>query len=91
MPNGSYLKLFALAYERAVPEVRSKTLDRIHAETAMSWCARACAWANWQPTNPNRASAVEFAHEAIEHAALCADPAVLQFVRTMLRKDGIIL
>lgn len=70
--------------QKGMTELRSKTLKQIQVETAMTWCGRACAAASIRP-----AEATEYAHEAIEHAALSGFPALLHEIRLKLRQYGI--
>jgi len=70
---------------QALDELRTKTLCDVHRETAIKW-----AWRGWaacflwmqHPGATWRDDAIEYTHEAIEHAALVGDDfAVLRRVR----------
>ncbi len=65
---------------RALDELKKKSLTEIQVETALVWCGRACAAAQLGL----QVDAVEYAHEAIEHAALSGDDGVLTYVRGLL-------
>lgn len=66
---------------RAEQEWRDgKTLKSIQAETALVWCGRAIVAAR----AGQMADAVEYAHEAIEHAALSGDDSMLVAIRRVL-------
>lgn len=67
---------------KAAAELSTKSLRQIQAETARVWCGRACASNN--PTD-----ATEYAHESIEHAALCGDDNLLRAIRQKLIQYGI--
>jgi hypothetical protein len=61
-------------------ELASKTKKQIEWETALKWCGRACvAW-----DLGLHADAREYAHEALEHAAVHGDLALLNVVRQAL-------
>lgn len=63
-------------------ELRSKTLEEIQCETAFTWAYRA-----WGANKLNLAhDAVEYEHEAIEHAALTGDDRVLAMTRNIIAK-----
>lgn len=66
--------------ERAIAELQTKSLDQIQVETAYTWAYR--AWAAYKLGLPH--DAVEYAHEAIEHAALSENNAVLAKVREII-------
>lgn len=66
--------------EKALTELSEKSLHDIQVETALTWCGRACAAA--QMGLPEDAK--EYAHEAIEHAALSSENDLLERVRTAL-------
>jgi hypothetical protein len=76
-----------MTLEEAITELQHTTLQKIQHDTALTWCARACAarilskeaakqghnaaaFAMWQ-------DACEYEHEALEHAALADESAVL--------------
>lgn len=66
-------------------ELRSKPHEQIQVETAYKWAARACAAQELRRTE----AACDYGHEAIEHAALSGDDAVLQDVRALLDAHGV--
>lgn len=65
---------------KALDELKRKSLIEIQIETALVWCGRACAAERLGLL----VDAVEYAHEAIEHAALSGDDSVLKYVRGLL-------
>jgi len=68
--------------ERANAELRGKSLKDVQRETALVWCGRAVSTAMRLNTDPACfQDAVEYGHEAIEHAALSGDDELLRFVR----------
>lgn len=71
--------------ERGLREVRRKGLRQIQAETAKVWCGRALAATQLGMHE----DAIEYAHEAIEHAALSGHDELLWAVREELRLNGI--
>lgn len=68
--------------KEAIKELREKSIDQIQHETAMKWLARACAA---QTLNLGH-DVTEYAHEAMEHAALTPGEATLRTVRQTMRK-----
>ena len=66
--------------ERGLADVTTKTLNEIQMETAYVWAGRACAAASVGLHD----DALEYAHEAIEHAALSGNLGVLAEVRGAL-------
>ena len=72
---------------RALTELKQKDLRVIQRETAMVWYGRAVAAAMMV----NSADAIEYAHEAIEHAALSGADTLLRDIRAGLRQYGIAL
>lgn len=78
------------AIQRGVVELSRKTLYDIQVETALTWCGRACAAAA-HPDVARRSSvdAHEYAHEAIEHAALSGNDDLLRQIRATLRSYGV--
>lgn len=67
-------------------QVEGKTLKQVQYETALTWCARACVAAKLELTK----DAEEYAHEAIEHAALAdGNGELLREVRKALRSCGV--
>lgn len=74
------------AYVRkALVELQRKSLRDIQIETALTWAGRACAAARLGLAE----DAIEYAHEAIEHAALSGDDALLASVRASVRASGV--
>lgn len=71
--------------DRAVVELERKTLNDIQVETSLTWAGRACA----ASMSGNLADAIEYAHEAIEHAALSGSVSLLDDVRTALERCGV--
>jgi len=71
--------------ERAIDELSVKSLADIQVETALTWAGRACAASHMG----RLADAVEYAHEAIEHAALSGHDTLLGEIRASLEKYGI--
>jgi hypothetical protein len=75
----------------AIEELSTKTLDDIQRETAIKWAHRAWAArllaANADMENRLRllGDAGEYAHEAIEHAALADDDDLLALVRRIIQ------
>lgn len=66
-------------------ELQKKTLHQIQVETAIKWCGRACAAAHMGRHD----DAEEYAHEAIEHAALSGDDKLLRSIRGALSQFGV--
>lgn len=71
---------------RALAELKQKELRQVQIETAMVWYGRAVASAMLHRT----ADAIEYAHEAIEHAALSGTDSLLRDIRAGLARNGII-
>lgn len=71
--------------ERGLRELRRKGLRQIQFDTALVWCGRAIAAARLGEVD----DAIEYAHEAIEHAALSGSDELLGTVREGLRREGI--
>lgn len=65
---------------KALKELESKTLNDIQYDTAITWCGRACA----ASMLGLMADAKEYAHEAIEHAALSKSFELLYLVQNYL-------
>lgn len=65
----------------AMQELSRNTLHEIQCETALKWAGRACAAKVLKRPD---IEAHEYAHEALEHAALCGDDRVLMLVREAL-------
>lgn len=75
----------AKAITDAKEELRTKNLRKIQTDTAVKWLGRAVA-----ATQMGRADeAHEYAHEALEHAALADKPRLIDDVRAILRKVGV--
>lgn len=72
--------------ESALEELRSKSLKTIQCETAMKWAGRAIA-AHFLNRPPEEVT--EYAHEAVEHAALCGVDHVLGQIRAAFDEVGI--
>lgn len=70
---------------RAIDELRQKSLNDIQVETALTWAGRACVAAHIGKL----ADAVEYAHEAIEHAALSGSGRLLDEIREELEQCGV--
>lgn len=71
--------------DKAVLELKQKSLNDIQQETAKVWAGRACAAAQ----AGNAADALEYSHEAIEHAALSGNDKLLAQVRALMRHFGV--
>ena len=76
---------FAEFVTHALTELGRKSLRQIQFETAMVWYGRAVA----AMTLAKTADAIEYAHEAIEHAALSGDMGLLKNIRDGLGRNGI--
>ena len=68
--------------ESGLRDVQAKTLTEIQVETAYVWAGRACAAASMHMHDDAR----EYAHEAIEHAALSGHMDVLADIDLALRE-----
>jgi hypothetical protein len=73
--------------ERGLTELRGKSMRDVQIETALVWCGRACAAARMRRHD----DAQEYAHEAIEHAALSGSNTLLSDVRAALVAHGIVV
>lgn len=71
--------------DKAQGELAEKSLHDIQVETALTWCGRACVAARMGLA----ADAKEYAHEAIEHAALSGVNDLLDAVRQALAFHGV--
>jgi hypothetical protein len=71
--------------ERGLVDVQTKTLKQIQIETAYVWAGRACAASVLGLDH----DALEYAHEAIEHAALSGNEAVLGEISSALAEYGV--
>jgi hypothetical protein len=69
-----------------VKELQQKTLDDVQTETALKWCGRAVAAAHLN--RPTR-EVTEYAHEAVEHAALAESDNLLPYIKSVLRHYAI--
>lgn len=81
-----FLRLIAQAEQENVE--RPEALRQIQTHTAFTWAARAAVAAQ-RGGRPQ--DVAEYAHEAIEHAALCGDDEVLTAVRGWLVQHGVAL
>ncbi len=70
---------------KAMAELRVMSLRAIQVETARTWAGRACAAAQLGLHH----DAVEYSHEALEHAALSGSDNVLHEVRAAMRSCGV--
>lgn len=68
--------------DKALEELKDKDLNQIQVATALTWCGRACAAAEMGKDD----DATEYAHEAIEHAALSGNDKLYKFVKDCLKK-----
>lgn len=71
------------ATEEALAELQEKGMRQIQVETAAKWCGRALAA---RMLGLSERDTTEFAHEAVEHAALSGDEQVLRTVRIALEE-----
>lgn len=71
--------------KKAAAELRIKSLKDIQVETAKTWAGRACVAAGMG----REQDAIEYAHEAIEHAALSGKEGLLTDIRASLRACGV--
>ncbi len=69
----------------AAAELRVKSLKDVQVATAKTWAGRACVAASMGLAQ----DAVEYAHEAIEHAALSGKEGLLTDIRASLRACGV--
>jgi hypothetical protein len=76
----------AFYISKAATELRDKSMRDIQIETALTWAGRAIVAASQGSDD-----AVEYAHEAIEHAALSGDFDLLRSLRETLVRAGIVL
>ncbi len=72
---------------KALIELRTKSLNAIQIETALTWCGRACAAAQMG----NLMDAREYAHEAVEHAALSGNDELFRAIRDKLDAHGVVI
>jgi hypothetical protein len=80
-------KPFDAYVAKGLAELQVKSLRDIQVETSLTWAGRACAAARLGYVSDAR----EYAHEAIEHAALSGEDALLFTVRTAFAAYGIVL
>lgn len=73
------------AIEAAQQELSKKSLRVIQTDTATKWLARAIVAQRMGKTDDVH----EYAHEALEHAALASNPRLIDEVRAFLRQAGI--
>jgi hypothetical protein len=66
--------------QAALAELQAKSLSQIQRETAITWAYRAKA----ASALGFSADVVEYAHEAVEHAALTGDDGALADVRSII-------
>ena len=76
------------AIEDAVEELQEKELQEIQIETAKKWCGRAIAA---QLLSREEREVTEYAHEAVEHAALSGDEEIVYEIIRTLKSFGISL
>ena len=69
----------------ALDELARKSLSDIQRETAYKWAGRACAAVALGLDE----DAHEYAHEALEHSALCEDQRVMRAVRRAFAACGV--
>ncbi|NDC22799.1 MAG: hypothetical protein EBZ49_01530 [Proteobacteria bacterium] len=77
---------FNKAAADALRELGEKSIRDIQVETAVKWCGRAVAA---RTMGLDDRDVTEFAHEAIEHAALSGDDELLRTVRRALAQFNI--
>lgn len=75
----------AEAIDHAQKELAKKSLRTVQTDTAVKWLGRAIAAKQLGKSE----DAHEYAHEALEHAALADRPTLIDDVRKILRKIGI--
>jgi|688.fasta_scaffold28429_20 hypothetical protein len=73
------------SFAAGVVELREKTLKQIQIETAIKWAGRAAAAASMNLHH----DAIEYAHEAVEHAALAGDESLLREIRLFLQRHRV--
>ena len=74
--------------EEAIEELQEKELNDIQIETAKKWCGRAIAA---QILSKDEREITEYAHEAVEHAALSGNERVVYEIMRTLKSFGISL
>lgn len=70
----------------AMDELGQKNMQQIQIETAAKWCGRAVAAKLMDMSDRD---ITEFAHEAIEHAALSGDEEIFLIIRSALKQFNI--
>lgn len=75
----------AKAIGDAKEELKRKDLRKIQTDTAIKWLGRAVASVQMG----RREEAHEYAHEALEHAALAERARLIDDVRSILKKVGV--
>lgn len=75
-----------LNVQESQAELKVKNYNQIQSETAWKWGSRAAAcFQNLLDGHPDKLACwtlgEEYLHEAVEHAALCADGALVKLVR----------
>jgi len=70
----------------AIAELQQKSLQQIQVETAYNWAYRASAARALGLDDDDDDDAIEYEHEALEHAALSGDDNVLYTVRRIVRE-----
>ena len=71
--------------EKAKKELAVRTLRDVQIETALTWAGRAVVAASMRKMS----DAHEYAHEALEHAALSGSDSLLRYVRGAFEASGI--
>ena len=74
------------AFQESLGELQQKSLKAVQIETAYRWAGRALAAAQ---LGLPATDVHEYAHEAIEHAALSGMPAALASVREAFEERGL--
>ena len=72
------MKTLAEYVQEGVAELQQKSLNTIQVETALKWFGRALAA---RMIGRDDREVTEYAHEAIEHAALSGDDTLLKTIR----------
>lgn len=70
--------------ERASAELTDRSLRQVQVETAMTWAGRAIA-----ARMMGSPDMVEYAHEAVEHAALTGDVNLLEALYSEFLRHGV--
>ena len=74
------------AITAATQELSKKTLHEVQHQNALTWAGRACAA---KVLGLPAEEAHEYAHEALEHAALTGDDDLLRLVRKVMASYGV--